>query len=83
MYRTEFLFTSKDRFPSENEQYEDYIKLFSNNDFNDITIRTLDIGGDKLIHKNDDEANPAMGLRGIRYSLSNIEIFKKSDKSNF
>ena len=36
MYRTEFLFTSKDRFPSENEQYEDYIKLFSNNDFNDI-----------------------------------------------
>jgi phosphotransferase system enzyme I (PtsI) len=83
MYRTEFLFTSKDRFPSENEQYEDYIKLFSNNDFNDITIRTLDIGGDKLIHKNDDEANPAMGLRGIRYSLSNIEIFKNQIKAIF
>ena len=47
MYRTEFLYTTNERFPTEDEQFEDYKKLFNNNSFDSVTIRTLDIGGDK------------------------------------
>jgi phosphotransferase system enzyme I (PtsI) len=76
MYRTEFLFTSKEQFPSLDEQYEDYKELFKENPFNEVTIRTLDIGGDKIQDYSHLENNPALGLRGIRYSLVNIDIFK-------
>ena len=69
MYRTEFLFTSKEQFPSLDEQYEDYKELFKENLFNEVTIRTLDIGGDKIQDYSHLENNPALGLRGIRYSL--------------
>lgn len=82
MYRTEFLYTTNERFPTEDEQFEDYKKLFNNNGFDSVTIRTLDIGGDKnFLHK--DEINPAMGLRGIRYSLTNTNTFIEQVKAIF
>ena len=75
MYRTEFLFTSTERFPTQDEQFDNYINLLSSNHFDEVTIRTLDIGGDKLATQGEDEINPAMGVRGIRYSLANVEMF--------
>ncbi len=83
MYRTEFLFTSKDRFPTEDEQFEDYKKLLNTNQFDEATIRTLDIGGDKIKNLNIEESNPALGLRGIRYSLANIDIFERQLRAIF
>ena len=71
MYRTEFLFTRKEQFPTLDEQTHDYKELFQNNLFNEVTIRTLDIGGDKIHDYYHQENNPALGLRGIRYSLAN------------
>ena len=82
MYRTEFLYTTNERFPTEDEQFEDYKKLFNNNSFDSVTIRTLDIGGDKNFFQKD-EINPAMGLRGIRYSLTNTETFIDQVKAIF
>ena len=78
MYRTEFLFTASESFPSEQEQFEDYKRLVSRCNSSDVTIRTLDIGGDKFppgmqVPK---ELNPALGLRGIRFSLMDDDIFK-------
>ena len=75
MYRTEFLFTRKEQFPSTEEQRIDYLSLFEDNLFDEITIRTLDTGGDKARDVNEQEENPALGLRGIRYSLANREVF--------
>ena len=82
MYRTEFLYTTNERFPTEDEQFEDYKKLFNTNSFDSVTIRTLDIGGDKNFFQKD-EINPAMGLRGIRYSLTNTETFIDQVKAIF
>ncbi len=78
MYRTEFLFTRSDVFPTEQEQFEDYKKLVSIFDSSDITIRTLDIGGDKFPPgmQAPKELNPALGLRGIRFSLMDKNIFQ-------
>ena len=76
MYRTEFLFTKNEVFPSLDEQYDDYVRLFNENLFDEVTIRTLDIGGDKIQDYTHLENNPALGLRGIRYSLANLDTFK-------
>ena len=76
MYRTEFLFTNKEYFPSLEEQYLDYVCLFNQDFFDEVTIRTLDIGGDKIQDYTHLENNPALGLRGIRYSLANSDVFK-------
>lgn len=76
MYRTEFLFTKKEVFPNLDEQYQDYTDLFKDNLFDEVTIRTLDIGGDKIQDYTHLENNPALGLRGIRYSLANTDTFE-------
>jgi phosphotransferase system enzyme I (PtsI) len=78
MYRTEFLFTRSNVFPTEQEQFEDYKKLISIFHSSDITIRTLDIGGDKFPPGMEapKELNPALGLRGIRFSLMDRNIFR-------
>jgi phosphotransferase system enzyme I (PtsP) len=76
LYRTEVPFMIKDRFPSEQEQrgyYREQLEAFAPNP---VTMRTLDIGGDKLltyfpIH----EENPFLGWRGIRVTLDHPEIF--------
>ena len=80
LFRTEFIFIDKVRFPSENEQFLTYKHAVENlpPDY-PLVIRTIDIGGDKLYFSNKNEqseANPFLGLRAIRYCLQNRDIFK-------
>ncbi|MCF6335431.1 MAG: phosphoenolpyruvate--protein phosphotransferase [Spirochaetales bacterium] len=75
LYRSEFLFLIRNDFPSEEEQFIIYRKLLEQMD--DVVFRTLDIGGDKILGvAENQETNPFMGLRGLRYSLRNPDIFK-------
>ena len=73
LLRTEFLYMNREDLPDEDEQYEAYAALVRGMDGKVVTIRTLDIGGDKLaapLNKMLAESpNPAMGLRAIRLSL--------------
>jgi phosphotransferase system enzyme I (PtsI) len=77
LYRTEFLYMGK-RLPTEQEHFEVYRRLAEGVAPYSATIRTLDMGGDKLASHIPwaEEINPAMGLRAIRFSLREIEIFK-------
>jgi phosphotransferase system enzyme I (PtsP) len=77
LYRSEFPFLIRSAVPSEEEQFFIYQQLFDEMPGKDITIRTLDIGGDKLLAYQDlkGEANPELGLRGIRFSLRYRDIF--------
>ncbi len=79
LYRTEFPFLIRTTFPSEEEQYLVYKRLFETMAGKPVTIRTLDVGGEKvLIYSNSPaEANPELGLRSIRFSLRNREIFEQ------
>ncbi len=78
LMRTEFLYLKEDRFPSENEQYEVYRDIAEVIAPESLIIRTLDIGGDKLLHTDEMvDANPFLGWRGIRFSLSEKGIFKE------
>ena len=76
LYRTEVHFMTKDRFPTEEEQktiYREHLQAFSPRN---VTMRTLDIGGDKaLSYFPIEEANPFLGWRGIRVTLDHPEIF--------
>ena len=76
LYRTEVPFMIKDRFPSEQEQrqyYREQLEAFAPNP---VTMRTLDIGGDKsLSYFPIEEDNPFLGWRGIRVTLDHPEIF--------
>jgi phosphoenolpyruvate-protein phosphotransferase (PTS system enzyme I) len=78
LYRTEFLFLKAGRAPSEEEQFEDYARAVKAMDGLPLTFRTLDIGADKKLPlgQNPDEANPALGLRGIRLSLSFLALYR-------
>ena len=77
LYRSEFPFLVRSAVPSEQEQFIVYKRLFDEMPGKDITFRTLDIGGDKLLAYQDlkGEANPELGLRAIRFSLHHIDIF--------
>jgi phosphotransferase system enzyme I (PtsP) len=79
LYRSEFPFLFRSSFPSEEEQYVVYRKLFSEMPGKAVTIRMLDLGSDKLpVHSNTGcEANPALGLRAIRFLFRNREIFNQ------
>jgi len=79
MYRTEFLFTNSVYFPDEDKQYENYKKVVSALDSPHVTIRTLDIGGDKFPAgmEPSKRLNPALGLRGIRFSLQEGKMFRQ------
>ena len=79
LYRTEFPFIIRSDFPSEQEQFATYKKLFDEMKGKPITFRTLDIGGDKVLSYYHDakEQNPAMGMRSIRFSLQNKGVFTK------
>ncbi|MBT5985997.1 MAG: phosphoenolpyruvate--protein phosphotransferase, partial [Nitrospina sp.] len=77
LYRTEFLYLSSQSSPSERDLYENFKKAAQEIAPQPIIIRTLDIGMDKqpAFLKKNDEDNPALGLRGIRMSLANPELF--------
>ncbi|QTA91279.1 phosphoenolpyruvate--protein phosphotransferase [Desulfonema magnum] len=79
LYRTEFPFLIRSSFPSEEEQYLVYKRLFDEMAGQEVTIRTLDIGGDKMLAYSNPTAgsNPELGLRSIRFSLSHRNIFEQ------
>jgi phosphotransferase system enzyme I (PtsI) len=77
LYRSEFLFLRNAGLPSEDEQYEAYSRVLGAMGDKVVTIRTLDLGGDKTMSelKDIDEANPILGWRAIRLCLSREDIF--------
>ncbi|MBF9017386.1 MULTISPECIES: phosphoenolpyruvate--protein phosphotransferase [unclassified Oceanispirochaeta] len=77
LYRSEFPFLIRNSFPSEEEQYLVYKKIFDGMDHSLITLRALDIGGDKILSyvPDSEEENPFLGLRAIRFLLENKKIF--------
>jgi phosphotransferase system enzyme I (PtsI) len=78
LYRTEFQYLNRMDFPAEETLYEDYKDVIDVVPNQPVTIRTLDINGDKAVAyiSPEDEDNPALGLRAIRYCLKRPEIFK-------
>lgn len=78
LYRTEFLYLNRQTLPTEDEQYTTYRKVAETVAPHPLIIRTFDLGGDKIAlgMDTDDEQNPFMGLRAIRFSLEHLDIFK-------
>jgi phosphoenolpyruvate-protein phosphotransferase (PTS system enzyme I) len=78
LYRTEFLYLRQRHLPTEEELYADYKKVVEAMAPRQVTIRTLDIGGDKFLSTLEypQEMNPALGLRAIRFCLKEQEIFR-------
>ena len=78
LFRTEYLFLTHQDVPDEEEQYEHYRQIVEAAP-NPVTIRTLDIGGDKTVpylgRRN--EANPFMGWRSIRLSFDHPRLFER------
>ncbi len=82
LYRTEMHFIDRSDYPSEEEQYDNYRSVVEKMSPLPVTIRTMDLGGDKLTqyYKSNHryrEHNPYLGLRAIRFSLKQPEIFKQ------
>lgn len=77
LYRTEFPFMVRSDFPTEEEQFVIYRRLVESMRGREITFRTLDVGGDKMLSYYDysKEGNPFLGLRSIRFSLRHRDIF--------
>jgi phosphotransferase system enzyme I (PtsI) len=78
LYRTEFLYLNRPDLPSEQDLFDNYRDLVEIMGARQVTIRTLDIGGDKFATSVSwgEEMNPALGLRAIRFCLQSPEIFK-------
>ncbi|MCH2155546.1 MAG: phosphoenolpyruvate--protein phosphotransferase [Opitutales bacterium] len=82
LFRTEGIFLKSNSFPSEEEQYQDYRAVVEGAQGRMVTIRTLDLGGDKSlkhgvgIHHIHEE-NPFMGFRAIRFCLQYTNLFKE------
>ena len=78
LYRTEFQYFNRPDFPGEDELFDKYKDVVEVMDPKPVTIRTLDINGDKALinHVDSGEINPALGLRAIRYCLQKPDIFK-------
>ncbi len=80
LYRTEFLFMNRDEMPDEEEQYEAYAHVVEALKGAPVTIRTLDIGGDKTIdggsYGSSWCSNPALGLRAVRLCLKEPSLFR-------
>ena len=78
LFRTEFLFMGrKGQLPSEDEQYEAYCRAIEGMHGLPVTIRTVDVGADKPLDRSlrDDHLNPALGMRAVRWSLSEPDMF--------
>jgi len=78
LYRTEFQYMNRSEFPSEFDLFDKYRDVVEVMAPNPVTIRTLDINGDKALSyaNNGNEVNPVLGLRAIRYCLQNPEVFR-------
>ena len=79
LYRTEFPFIVRSTFPTEEEQYQVYLRVLERMQGCPVVFRTLDIGGDKVLSyfQVGQESNPFLGLRALRFSLKNPVIFKQ------
>jgi phosphotransferase system enzyme I (PtsI) len=77
LFRTELLFLGRNSFPSEEEQFQFYRKVAIKSKNKPVTVRTLDIGGDKQLSYFGipDENNPFLGYRAIRICLNQKDIF--------
>jgi phosphoenolpyruvate-protein phosphotransferase (PTS system enzyme I) len=76
LFRSEFLFLNRDQLPGEDEQFEAYRKVAKEMHGAPVTIRTLDLGGDKRLDGELRVApNPALGLRAVRYCLAEPQMF--------
>ncbi|MDM7647137.1 phosphoenolpyruvate--protein phosphotransferase [Leuconostoc falkenbergense] len=78
LYRTEFLYMESDHLPTEDEQFEAYKAVVEKMGDKPVTVRTMDIGGDKHLSywQLPEEENPFLGYRAIRISLDQTEIFR-------
>ncbi len=78
LYRTEFLYLSSEEEPSEEDHYEAYSQVVREMGGRPVVIRTLDLGADKMGHRPlaENEHNPFLGLRSIRLSLRNLDLFR-------
>ncbi len=78
LYRTEMLFMNRTELPTEEEQYQAYAAVVKAMSPAPVTIRTLDVGGDKFVPglNLSDELNPALGLRAVRLSLRHPETLR-------
>ncbi|MCC6426826.1 MAG: phosphoenolpyruvate--protein phosphotransferase [Phycisphaerales bacterium] len=78
LYRTEFLHLTSNHEPTEKEQFQAYRRCVELLEGRPLTIRTLDLGADKLTQSREEfpERNPFLGLRSIRYSLKHQPMFK-------
>ena len=78
LYRTEFLYLGSTTEPSEEEHYQAYASVVSELAGKPVVVRTLDLGADKMGHKQlvEQEHNPFLGLRSIRLSLRNPVLFR-------
>lgn len=80
LYRTEFLYLGSTQERSEEDHYQAYLKVLQTFPVETVTIRTLDVGADKIPgamqHLYKEKANPELGLRSIRVSLNCVELFK-------
>jgi phosphotransferase system enzyme I (PtsI) len=76
LFRSEFLFMGRMELPGEDEQFEAYRQVVQAMDGRPVTIRTLDLGADKTVNGADRAGpNPALGLRAIRFSLAEPQMF--------
>lgn len=77
LYRSEFPFILKNDFLSEEQQFLIYRSIVTSQPGKPVILRTADIGGDKLLQgRSEAESNPFLGVRGIRFSLANREMFR-------
>jgi len=79
LYRTEFLYLGTDREPDEEDHFQAYSRVVRTMAGKPVTIRTFDLGADKVpsLPSPEDERNPALGQRSIRLSLRNVPMFRK------
>lgn len=78
LFRSEFIYLRRDSLPTEEDHYEIYARLAQGAHPRPVTIRTLDIGGEKSLPRLniEKEPNPALGLRAVRFSLRNRDLFR-------
>jgi phosphotransferase system enzyme I (PtsP) len=79
LYRSEIPFVIRQDFPSEDEQVRVYRAILDGMEGAEVTLRALDIGGDKMLSyfPQADQANPFLGLRGFRFLIRHPDIFKR------
>jgi phosphotransferase system enzyme I (PtsI) len=78
LFRSEFIYLRRETLPTEEDHFEIYARLARGAHPRPVTIRTLDIGGEKSLPQLniEKEPNPALGLRAVRFSLRNRDLFR-------